>query len=224
MQGILNPIECILISLDFISRSSFFRSSLFRSSFPAFLFSALLFSALLFSALSFRSSFFRSSFSVLPFPLFFFRSSFSVLSFRSSFFALPSRSLFFLRHRDNMTVEMRDEYTETASEEKRIFLLNMKHYHQMLQVRHLTNHKCFGITVPTQPNTAQHSPTKPNTVQPTHTSRLFFVLCFSERRSTLPATASVREICIYCTCWWYSLCNFQYRQQYENTCSYNFEC
>jgi hypothetical protein len=34
----------------------------------------------------------------------------------------------------------------------------------------------------------------------------------------------VREICIYCTCWLYSLCNFQYRQQYENTCSYNFEC
>ena len=26
------------------------------------------------------------------------------------------------------------------------------------------------------------------------------------------------------TCWWYSLCNFQYRQHYENTCSYNFDC
>jgi hypothetical protein len=34
----------------------------------------------------------------------------------------------------------------------------------------------------------------------------------------------VREIGIYCTCWWYSLCNFQYRQHYENTCSYNFDC
>jgi len=34
----------------------------------------------------------------------------------------------------------------------------------------------------------------------------------------------VREICIYCTCWLYSLCNFQYRQHYENSCSYNFEC
>ena len=34
----------------------------------------------------------------------------------------------------------------------------------------------------------------------------------------------VREIGLYCTCWLYSLCNFQYRQQYENTCSYNFEC
>jgi hypothetical protein len=22
----------------------------------------------------------------------------------------------------------------------------------------------------------------------------------------------------------YSLCNFQYRQHYENSCSYNFEC
>ena len=27
-----------------------------------------------------------------------------------------------------------------------------------------------------------------------------------------------------CTCWWYSLCNFQYRQHYENTCSYNVDC
>ena len=27
-----------------------------------------------------------------------------------------------------------------------------------------------------------------------------------------------------CTCWWYSLYNFQYRSSYENTCSYNFEC
>ena len=26
------------------------------------------------------------------------------------------------------------------------------------------------------------------------------------------------------TCWWYSLCTFQYRQQYENTCSYNVDC
>jgi len=34
----------------------------------------------------------------------------------------------------------------------------------------------------------------------------------------------VREIGIYDTCWWYSLCNFQYRQHYENTGSYNFDC
>ena len=27
-----------------------------------------------------------------------------------------------------------------------------------------------------------------------------------------------------CTCWLYSLCNFQYRQQSENTCSDNFDC
>jgi hypothetical protein len=27
-----------------------------------------------------------------------------------------------------------------------------------------------------------------------------------------------------CTCWWYSLCNFQYRQHYENTCSDHFDC
>ena len=34
----------------------------------------------------------------------------------------------------------------------------------------------------------------------------------------------VREICLYCTCWWYSLGTFQYRQQYENTGPYNFDC
>jgi hypothetical protein len=27
----------------------------------------------------------------------------------------------------------------------------------------------------------------------------------------------VREMCLYCTCWWYSLCNFQYRQHDEHT-------
>ena len=34
----------------------------------------------------------------------------------------------------------------------------------------------------------------------------------------------VREIALYYTCWWYSWCNFPYRQHYENTCSYNFDC
>ena len=34
----------------------------------------------------------------------------------------------------------------------------------------------------------------------------------------------VRDIGLYYTCWWYSLCNFQYRQHYENTCSYNVDC
>ena len=34
----------------------------------------------------------------------------------------------------------------------------------------------------------------------------------------------VREIGLYDTCWWYSLCTFQYRQQYKNTCSYNVDC
>ena len=38
-------------------------------------------------------------------------------------------------------------------------------------------------------------------------------------------TASiVREIGICCTCWWYSLCDFQYRQHYDHTCSYHFDC
>jgi len=32
------------------------------------------------------------------------------------------------------------------------------------------------------------------------------------------------ELCLYYTCWWYSLCNFQYRQHHENTGSYNFDC
>jgi hypothetical protein len=34
----------------------------------------------------------------------------------------------------------------------------------------------------------------------------------------------VRKISVYCTCWWYSLCNFQYRSSYENTCSDHFVC
>jgi hypothetical protein len=34
----------------------------------------------------------------------------------------------------------------------------------------------------------------------------------------------VSEIGLCCTCWWYSLCNFQYRPHYEHTGSYNFEC
>jgi len=40
----------------------------------------------------------------------------------------------------------------------------------------------------------------------------------------LKVEGAVREIGLYDTCWWYSLCNFQYRQQYENTCSYNVDC
>jgi hypothetical protein len=31
-------------------------------------------------------------------------------------------------------------------------------------------------------------------------------------------------VCHDHTCWWYSLCTFQYRQHYENTCLYNFDC
>jgi hypothetical protein len=38
------------------------------------------------------------------------------------------------------------------------------------------------------------------------------------------SVVTVREIGLCYTCWWYSLCNFQYRQHYENTCSYNFDC
>jgi hypothetical protein len=34
----------------------------------------------------------------------------------------------------------------------------------------------------------------------------------------------VREIYHNYTCWWYSLCNFQYRQHYENTCSDHVDC
>ena len=32
-----------------------------------------------------------------------------------------------------------------------------------------------------------------------------------------PPSPSTWSLC--CTCWWYSLCNFQYRQHYETTCS-----
>ena len=34
----------------------------------------------------------------------------------------------------------------------------------------------------------------------------------------------VREIGLYDTCWLYSLCNFQYRHQDEQTCSLNVDC
>jgi hypothetical protein len=37
-------------------------------------------------------------------------------------------------------------------------------------------------------------------------------------------TTQVSEIGLYYKCWWYSLCNFQYRSNYENTCSYTFDC
>ena len=41
----------------------------------------------------------------------------------------------------------------------------------------------------------------------------------SRRRPlTMPAVR------LYVTCWWYSWCNFQYRQHYENTCSDHFDC
>ena len=45
-----------------------------------------------------------------------------------------------------------------------------------------------------------------------------------EQRERSRARDPVREICICYTCWWYSLCTFQYRSLYENTCSYNFDC
>jgi hypothetical protein len=36
------------------------------------------------------------------------------------------------------------------------------------------------------------------------------------RRIGARGHGQVREIGLYCTCWWYSLCNFQYRSLYEN--------
>ena len=46
-----------------------------------------------------------------------------------------------------------------------------------------------------------------------------------KKKSTQPwPTSKVREICLYYTCWWYSLCNFQYRQHYEHTGPYNVDC
>jgi len=38
---------------------------------------------------------------------------------------------------------------------------------------------------------------------------------------TGPVVAGTWSLC--CTCWWYSLCNFQYRSLYKNTCSNNFD-
>ena len=35
---------------------------------------------------------------------------------------------------------------------------------------------------------------------------------------------AVRICCTCCTCWWYSLCHFQYRQHYEQTCSGHVDC
>ena len=40
----------------------------------------------------------------------------------------------------------------------------------------------------------------------------------------LGGTRKVREISVYCTCWWYSLCNLKYWSNYTNTCSYNLGC
>ena len=34
----------------------------------------------------------------------------------------------------------------------------------------------------------------------------------------------VRGLCSDDACWWYTLCNFHYRQQYENARSYSFGC
>ena len=44
----------------------------------------------------------------------------------------------------------------------------------------------------------------------------------SSSRHHNPASASVS--CLSCTCWWYSLCTFQYRQHDEQTCSGHFDC
>ena len=53
---------------------------------------------------------------------------------------------------------------------------------------------------------------------------LYFWKNVMPNKGTRCAWRMVREIGVYDTCWWYSLCNFQYRQQYEHTCSYNFDC
>ena len=38
-----------------------------------------------------------------------------------------------------------------------------------------------------------------------------------------PRTKKSPKVFFY-SCWWYSLCNFQYRQQYEKTCWDHFDC
>ena len=52
---------------------------------------------------------------------------------------------------------------------------------------------------------------------------LFWVVVAPSSLEQFSAIHAVRAG-IYDTCWLYSLCNFQYRQQYENTCSYIFGC
>ena len=44
----------------------------------------------------------------------------------------------------------------------------------------------------------------------------------TELQGLLGSAWYVTLVFVY-TCWWYSLCNFQYRQQYEHTGSDNFE-
>ena len=38
------------------------------------------------------------------------------------------------------------------------------------------------------------------------------------------STSCTSNACFYCTCWLYSLCNFQYRSNCENTGSDHFDC
>ena len=66
-----------------------------------------------------------------------------------------------------------------------------------------------------------------NTTTSTINTHTFNIIDFQVRLSSVRSVrqALVRQnICLYYTCWLYSLCNFQYRQQYKNTCSYNFDC
>ena len=68
-----------------------------------------------------------------------------------------------------------------------------------------------------------------NTYGPTEATVVATVqLCQPKlRQERVPIGVPLSNYRVYvksCTCWWYSLCNFQYRQQFENTCSYNVEC
>ena len=47
---------------------------------------------------------------------------------------------------------------------------------------------------------------------------------FTDFQGGVPAEGVVREIYIYDTCWWCSLCNVQYRQYYEKTGSDHLDC
>ena len=53
--------------------------------------------------------------------------------------------------------------------------------------------------------------------------QMWSLQCRKQTMVSQPENPS-KQPCKSCTCWWYSLCTFQYRQHYENTRTCRFEC